>query len=188
MIRCLTDNIILQTAYSCPAWMGDCPDILGNEALPANPLYWQREEYLFAPVMYLLPTGEIVTLQPEFPTDGASIPSIFLVATGTPYDRRLIRGALIHDWLYASNYVPRDVADDYLRQLWINDGVDHAKAWAMYQAVRVGGASSYNDSTPGKGWYSRFGVITPALATSVEIQTARDIADPDAMPLTPEAA
>lgn len=49
------------------------------------------------------------------------------------------RGALVHDALYATRYLTREQSDMVLYLICLQDGMDRAKAQAVYQAVQTWG-------------------------------------------------
>jgi hypothetical protein len=76
-----------------------------------------------------------------FFTDLDSIPRIPLI-----YDELsglAIEPYIFHDDAYMYGYIPRDLADEILRDLLISVGVDHLKADMIYAGVRLGGAGHY---------------------------------------------
>lgn len=83
------------------------------------------------------------TVPAGFLTDGASIPRFAWFTTGTPYDPRHIRAAVVHDYLYQVNRITRLEADAIFRALLIQDGVSRYQASKMYWALRVGGWAAW---------------------------------------------
>lgn len=84
-----------------------------------------------APVSFTIPAG--------FSTDLASVPRLpgaFLLFGG-----KARRAAILHDWLYSNQY-PRDLADLVFREAMRGE-VPNWGRWAMWAAVRVGGAAYY---------------------------------------------
>lgn len=53
------------------------------------------------------------------------------------------RGALNHDWLYRTKKYPREIADLILYQCCLQDGMEPAKARAVFDAVRVWGGAAW---------------------------------------------
>lgn len=49
----------------------------------------------------------------------------------------------MHDALYCHNLLPREVCDALLYEMLIVSGADKARAWLMYQAVRMFGGPRY---------------------------------------------
>lgn len=77
-----------------------------------------------------------------FITDLASVPRlpfVYLLTGGMGH-----AAAVLHDWLYTTHEVPRDVADAIFREALVLCGVSKWQAYLMWLGVRVGGASSWN--------------------------------------------
>lgn len=77
-----------------------------------------------------------------FITDLASVPRlpfVYLLTGGMGH-----AAAVLHDWLYTTHEVPRDVADAIFREALVHCGVSKWQAYLMWLGVRVGGASSWN--------------------------------------------
>lgn len=77
--------------------------------------------------------------------NGASIPWFGWTATYTPFHPDVMLPALIHDWLYGSHETDRETADSILYQLLIENNVDKGVAEIMFQAVRIGGRSAWDN-------------------------------------------
>lgn len=98
----------------------------------------QRYE-VCAPLHFVMFDKEF-TVPAGFLTDGASIPRFAWFTTGTPYDPRHIRAAVVHDFLYQTvNGVTRLEADAIFRALLLRDSVSEYQAAKMYWALRIGG-------------------------------------------------
>jgi len=81
------------------------------------------------------------TVPVGFKTDLASVPRlpiVYLLAGDTSTN-----AAVIHDYLYTTKCVPRDVADQVLREASAVTGVPAWRRWLMWAGVRIGGASHY---------------------------------------------
>lgn len=66
------------------------------------------------------------------------------VALGIERDHPAIRrGALIHDYLYRTKKVSRQLADLILYQACLDDGMEPAKARAVYEAVFIWGGEAW---------------------------------------------
>ena len=90
-----------------------------------------------------------VTIKEGFKTDGASIPGTLAWPLGLNRDSpSIIRGAVIHDALYASELVERQVADSILYAACLQDGTDPDKARAIWQAVHEWGFIVWDSHTP----------------------------------------
>ena len=79
-----------------------------------------------------------------FSSDGASIPAIFWAFVGHPFDVKLRRPAVLHDWLY---YIEerRSSADALFYESLVSE--NNKKAALIWAAVRVfGGAHKWKES------------------------------------------
>lgn len=94
--------------------------------------------------------GEVSFVLPRgFGTDGASIPRALWRVCGTPLDVPRLYAALVHDWLYSGDG-PRGTraeADAAYRDIQIALGVSRVKAYAEWAALRLFGASHWEDAT-----------------------------------------
>jgi hypothetical protein len=80
------------------------------------------------------------TIRAGFKSDGASIPDSLAAALGIGRNHpAVIRGALIHDALYAANLLDRQTADSILYAACLQDGTDPDKARAIWKAVNEWG-------------------------------------------------
>lgn len=79
-----------------------------------------------------------------FETDGASIPRFAWITTGTPFDPKHIRAAVLHDFMYQAGIVERKAADDLFRQMLREDGVGGYQAGKMYFALRIFGRIAWH--------------------------------------------
>ena len=84
-------------------------------------------------------TGKLI-IRKGYSWDGPSGPTIDT--------KDFMRGSLIHDALYQlmrEKILPqtaRERADEILREVCLQDGMSKLRAWYVYKAVRIGGASS----------------------------------------------
>lgn len=79
-----------------------------------------------------------------FVTDLASVPRlpvVYLLTGDTS-----AAAAVVHDWLYSSRELPRDMADAVLREASQATGVPGWRRWLMWVGVRIGGSSHYSPS------------------------------------------
>ena len=94
-----------------------------------EPLIWECEKYQ-------------IMVKEGFDFNFASIPTIItnlLPKNGQEYDR----AACLHDALYASQWLQKKECDKLFYASMLADGVNKAKAWSMYQAVRIFGYLAY---------------------------------------------
>lgn len=89
--------------------------------------------------------GRTFVVPRGFVTDLASVPRlpvVYLLAGGTSNE-----AAVVHDWLYSTQPVPRAIADKVLREASAATCVPAWRRWLMYWGVRIGGAPHWATST-----------------------------------------
>lgn len=87
--------------------------------------------------------GSRVTVPAGFLTDFASVPRVpfvYLLVGDTAHE-----AAVIHDYLYREDGVPRSVADRILRLAMEATGEPAWRRWAMWAAVRVFGGPAWSN-------------------------------------------
>ena len=85
--------------------------------------------------------GKTFTVPVGFKTDFCSVPRVPIA-----YDmlgNRARKAGTVHDWLYSSHEVERQMADEVLREMLILEGVGHLEAMQFYLAVRAFGGSHW---------------------------------------------
>jgi len=85
-----------------------------------------------------------ITVYDGFDFDFASIPWFFrrvIPKNGMKYDR----ASCLHDALYASKILSKKECDRLFLEAMLLDGVNHVVASLMYDAVRIGGNSAYDE-------------------------------------------
>ena len=87
-----------------------------------------------------------ITVKKGFDFDAISIPKVFWTLVDSPFTGRAVRGATVHDALYASQILPKNVCDEVFLAAMKDDGVSYTKRYAMYMAVKIGGNSAYEDT------------------------------------------
>ena len=83
--------------------------------------------------------GYKITVKKGFDFDGASIPKALWSVYGNPLSGKFRIAALVHDALYASQKLPREVADAIFLDLMKQHEVGYMKRQTMYYAVRSAG-------------------------------------------------
>ena len=83
--------------------------------------------------------GYKITVKKGFDFDGASIPQALWSVYGNPLSGKFRIAALVHDALYASAELPREVADKIFLDLMKQHEVGYLKRQTMYYAVRSAG-------------------------------------------------
>jgi len=88
-------------------------------------------------------TGVIITVPVGATSDGASTPReiwSFIPPFGTYW-----MAAFLHDYLYRSTNIPKDVCDSLLREAMEDLCVDWVERDAIYEGVALGGQSSFDE-------------------------------------------
>jgi hypothetical protein len=107
-----------------------------------------KEIYWTPPAGAPLQLPPIVRVPEGFLTDLASIPQFFLWAV-SPTGRHG-HAAILHDWLYWDQKVPREVADLVFETAMAELEVSAPVRKAMWAAVRVGGGRYWTEATEEK--------------------------------------
>lgn len=98
---------------------------------------------LTAPLVYQSDVAKMTfTVPAGFVTDLASVPRIpiaYLLAGGTSNE-----ASVVHDFLYSTHPVPRNIADAVLREASAVTGVPAWRRWIMWAGVRLGGGSHWD--------------------------------------------
>lgn len=85
--------------------------------------------------------GQMIVAPSGFSTDFASVPRIplaYLLFGGV-----VTEPAVIHDYLYATGFLPRRMADAVLLEAMATIGVPAWRRWPMWAAVRLAGWMFY---------------------------------------------
>ena len=91
--------------------------------------------------------GYKITVKKGFDFDGASIPQSLWSVYGNPLSGKFRIAALVHDALYASTELPREVADAIFLDLMKQHDVGYLKRQTMYYAVRSAGWYAWKQIT-----------------------------------------
>ena len=91
--------------------------------------------------------GYKITVKKEFDFDGASIPQALWSVYGNPLTGKYKIAALVHDVLYASQIVSRELSDKIFLDLMKQHKVGYIKRQTMYYAVRSAGWYSWKQLT-----------------------------------------
>lgn len=87
--------------------------------------------------------GCTITVPAGFEFDGASIPPFFWLAFHSPYHPKVVRAALIHDYLYVTHEVDKAEADLTFVTILGIDGVDKWRRKNMWRAVHLFGGKAW---------------------------------------------
>jgi hypothetical protein len=111
---------------------------LDADLIKESPPTWRLNE----PVVYQSDAaGQTFTVPAGFVTDLASVPRwplVYLLAGGTAN-----QASVVHDFLYSTHLVTRDVADAVLREASLLTGVAAWRAALMFYGVRAFGWSHW---------------------------------------------
>ena len=115
-----------------------CVKVIGKQAFEVT-----------SPLVY---NDDIVqlTVHQGFDFDGASVPRGLWSLIGSPMTDGYQRAGCLHDALYASNLLDRDLCDQLFLNAMKSDGVRYTKRYAMYWAVRAFGGSAYENDNKGE--------------------------------------
>jgi len=85
-----------------------------------------------------------VNVPKGFTSDFATVPRLFwsLVRPDGEYSY----AAVIHDYLYWSQITTREISDQIFKRVMEEFKIDQTKIWAIYWAVRVGGATFWEEN------------------------------------------
>lgn len=109
----------------------------------------RKNARLVAPLVYEARCGGVFTVPAGFRTDLASIPQALQAVIGK-WERHA-PAAVLHDWLYATQPMPRRAADWLFAEALYAAGVPMWKRAAMWMAVRAGGGRAWRRNTQTTG-------------------------------------
>jgi hypothetical protein len=114
-----------------------------------DPTYVLTKDIGWSPIPAQAAQYRAVTVPSGFVTDFASIPRVFWSALRPDGDYAY--AAIIHDYLYWTQPVPRETADDILRFAMQDLSVDSATVTVIYRGVRLGGGRAWDENARLKG-------------------------------------
>lgn len=97
---------------------------------------------LTSPFLVSIDGKETIKVPEGFETDLASVPRVPVVYLTVGNIGH--KAAVLHDWLYATNYFNRAKCDLLFYHALRESGIGYFNAQAMYLGVRVGGNGAYN--------------------------------------------
>ena len=109
---------------------------------PKRDMYWLKDDYR----IYLPTANRGIEVDAGVYTDGASIPRLFWVIVGHPFEPDVIAAAFVHDMVYCAELFPRAVCDAIFRDLLLRT-VSKTKAFTMFWAVRAFGWTVWRKHT-----------------------------------------
>jgi hypothetical protein len=110
----------------------------------ADPTYAVLKEITWTPNAPQQPDYKPVAVPPGFVTDLASIPRVFWSALRPDGDYAY--AAIVHDFLYWMQPVPRERADEIFRLAMQDLGVGSATVEVIHAAVRGGGGGAWTNN------------------------------------------
>ncbi len=112
----------------------------------SDELYKVIKPYRFT-VFFSCDTALTFTIHEGFIFDGASIPRAFWRLIGHPMQPRTLVAALMHDYLYATEFLERKTADWIFLEMLQKSGVGWIKRNLMWGAVDLFGGSVWRSHT-----------------------------------------
>jgi len=88
-----------------------------------------------------------ITMHHGFKTDGQTIPRIFWIITGHPFEGDGMVAALFHDGLYGSELLPRETADLIYKILAERYKMNRFRAMMRYRFLRTFGGLTWSTHT-----------------------------------------
>ena len=107
-----------------------------------KPIPGSKRRYRLTNDITFVINGKRFLIKKGFETDGASIPRWLWIIIDHPFAPKIVRAAVIHDYLYGLKYNRKD-ADRLFRQTLREDKVAEYKVRLMYAGVRLGGWTRY---------------------------------------------
>lgn len=118
------------SAFLSKLLLEDASNVDDGQWLVAAPFLYQSDV-----------AGQTFTVPVGFQTDLASVPRLPIVFLLTGDTSR--EAAVVHDYLYSTHLVPRNVADAVLREASAVTQVPSWRRWLMWAGVRVFGGSHW---------------------------------------------
>ena len=131
-----------------------------EEVILSRPVYGYNKHATLESPLHAVWGDLSIVVMPGYVTDGASIPRAAWRVIGHPFGPYLA-AAVVHDALYGSQVVSREVADQCFRDLMEELGIARWKRALMYRAVRMAG---------GFVWARRSEADVDAAADYVEVR------------------
>ena len=103
--------------------------------------------------------GYSVTVKKGFDFDGASIPKWLWSIYGSPLNGDYVVASLIHDGLYASQKLSKNLSDKIFLDLMKQSNVGYAKRTSMYLAVKMFGGKDWKKANEYKDEYANYVVV-----------------------------
>jgi hypothetical protein len=117
-------------------YLPDCEPVPGSAKLIRLKADWY---FTIDGKQYWIPVGYFY--------DGASIPRIFWILIGSPFEPDFWAAAMAHDWLYLMHWTSRPTADEVIYQLLRKGGVGTIRAHVIWAAVRSCAGLAWTNNT-----------------------------------------
>ena len=128
---------------SAEGWILPAGVVVPGFSAPIDVRVWLPGEWaLLHSVSYTALNGERYDIPARFIMDFASIPKLAQAVYSIDDETRA--GALLHDWLYCTQQVLRERADELLREVMLRAGSRATKRAVYHRAVRTGGWVYWN--------------------------------------------
>lgn len=103
--------------------------------------------------------GYSVTVKKGFDFDGASIPKWLWSIYGSPLNGDYVVASLIHDGLYASQKLSKNLSDKIFLDVMKQSKVGYIKRTSMYLAVKMFGGKDWKKANEYKDEYANYVVV-----------------------------
>ena len=100
--------------------------------------------------------GYKITVKKGFDFDGASIPKWLWSIYGSPLNGNYVVASLIHDGLYASQKVSKEISDKIFLDIMKQSKVGYMKRTSMYLAVKMFGGKDWKEASKYKDEYANY--------------------------------
>ena len=104
--------------------------------------------------------GYSVTVKKGFDFDGASIPKWLWSIYGSPLNGNYVVASLIHDGLYASQKLSKNLSDKVFLDVMKQSKVGYIKRTSMYLAVKLFGSKDWKEASKYKDEYTNIIDVT----------------------------
>ena len=100
--------------------------------------------------------GYRIKVKKGFDFDGASIPKALWSVYGNPLSGNFRIAALVHDVLYASQKVSKQISDKIFLDIMKQSNVGYIKRTSMYLAVKIFGGKDWKKANKYKDEYTKY--------------------------------
>lgn len=104
--------------------------------------------------------GYKIQIKKGFSYDGASIPRAFWSLLGNPLSGEYKIGAIVHDALYSTQHIEREITDKIFLDIMIQDGVGVFKRNLFYYMTRLFGKKAWDISIKSSPAYKDYVIIS----------------------------